>query len=141
MSGYQWVFDPNSGGVKINEAAKKRIEKRILQYAEANLSGRYTRLDIRFRGHFCYVDAYTEPVPPGPNWPPADWPESREEYMERLRNIPVHLVRLRYFGDDEKWGLAFCSYANDKYELSVFPTGEFRGSIELALQTAADFHL
>lgn len=52
-----------------------------------------------------------------------------------------HLFRLRYFGDEEAWGLAFYSYAHDKYELSVFPNGEFRGSPELALETAAAFHL
>ncbi len=140
MSPYQWVFDPDSGGVKIKEAVKKRTEKRIRDYAEAHLAGRHTRLEVRFRAQFCYVDAYTEPEPPGPNWPPPDWPESREEYLERLRNTPVHLFRLRYF-DDERWGLAFYSYANNKYELSVFPTGEFFGIPEVALQTAADFHL
>ena len=78
---------------------------------------------------------------PGSNWPPSDWSESHEEYLERQRNTPVHLFRLRYFGDDEEWGLAFYSYANNKYELSVFPTGKFFGSPEVALQTAAEFHL
>ena len=141
MPSKQWVFDPDSGGVKITESVKKRTEKRIRDYAETHFAGRYTRLDIRFRGQFCYVDAYTEPEPPGPNWPPADWPESREAYLERLRNTPVHLFRLRYFGDEEKWGFAFYSYANEKYELSVFPTGEFFGTPEVALQTAAELHL
>ena len=40
------------------------------------------------------------------NWPPADWPETREEYLERMRSTPVHLCRLRYFGED-RWGFAF----------------------------------
>jgi hypothetical protein len=127
--------------MKIKEAVKQRTKERIQNFAEANYSGRYTRLDIRFRGHFCYVDAYTEPEPPGPNWLSGDWPESREEYIERLRNIPYHLFRLRYFGDEERWGLAFYSYAQEKYELSVFPTGEFMGTPEQAFQTAAEFHL
>ncbi len=137
----QWVFDPNSGGVKIKETVKHRIKARILQYAETHFAGRYTRLDIRFRSQFCYVDAYTEPELLGPDWPPPDWPESREEYIERLRNTPTHLFRLRYFGDDDNWGLAFYSYAHDKYELSVFPSGEFRGPPEDALQIAANLHL
>ena len=141
MSGKQWVFDPNSGGVKIKAAVKQRLEARIRRYAEAQLAGRYTRLDIRFRGQFCYVDAYTEPEPPAPNWPPPDWPESRDEYLERLRHTPIHLFRLRYFGNEDSWGLAFYSYAHNKYELSVFPTGEFRGLPEEALQAAAEFHL
>ena len=69
MSRKQWVFDPNRGGVKLKAAVKQRLEARIGRYAEAHLAGRYRRLDIRFRGQFCYVDAYTEPEPPGPNCP------------------------------------------------------------------------
>jgi len=137
----QWVFDPNSGGVKIKEGIKQRTEARIQRYAEAHFAGRYTRLEIRFRGQFCYVDAYTEPQLPGPDWPPPDWPESREEYLERLRQTPIHLFRLRYFGNEESWGLAFYSYAQERYELSVFPTGDFFGAPEEALQAAAEFHL
>lgn len=141
MSPKQWVFDPNSGGVKIKEAVRRRTDQRIRRYAEVHFAGRYTRLDIRFRGQFCYVDAYTEPEPPGPDFPPPDWPESREEYLERLRNTPIHLFRLRFSGDEESWGLAFYSYASEKYELSVFPTGDFRGTPEEAFQAAGDFHL
>ena len=136
----QWTRDPNSGGVKLKENVKVRTHERIIKYAETNLTGRYTRLDIRFRTHFCYIDAYTEPDIPD-NWPPADYPETREEYIERLRDTPIHLLRLRYFGDDEKWGLSFYSYANNKYELSVFPSGDFFGTLEEALKTAAEFHL
>ncbi len=87
------------------------------------------------------MDAYTEPEPLGPDWPPPDWPESREAFQERLRNTPTHLFRLRYFGDEAEWGLAFYSYAHNKYELSVFPNGEFMGSPEEAFHTAAGFHL
>jgi len=141
MAAKQWVFDPGHGGVKIKEAVKQHTTRRIRTYAEKHLAGRYTRLDIRFRGQFCYVDAYTEPVAPGPDWPPPGGPESREEYLERLRNTPTHLFRLRYFGNEDTWGLAFYSYAHDKYQLSVFPTGEFFGTPELALKTAAELHL
>jgi len=141
MSSRGWGFDPDSGGVKIDDAVKRRIGERILCYAEAHFAGRYTRLDIRLRGQFCYVDAYTEPEPPGSGWPPPDWPETCEEYLERLRNTPTHLFRLRYFGDQEKWGWAFYSYANERYELSMFPSGEFLGSPEEAFQTAAGLYL
>jgi len=141
MSRKQWVFDPDSGGVKIKEAVQLRTRERIRRYAEAHFAGRYTRLDIRFRGQFCYVDAYREPEPPGPKWPPADWRETREQYLERLRNTPVHLFRLRYFADEEAWGFAFYSYANSEYELSVFPSGEFLGTPEEAFQTAAGVYL
>jgi len=141
MPSREWGFDPDSGGVKIDDAVKRRTSKRILCYAEAHFAGRYTRLDIRFRGQFCYIDAYTEPEPPSPGWPPPDWPETREEYLERLRNTPIHLCRLRYFGNQEEWGWAFYSYANERYELSMFPSGEFLDSPEEAFQTAAGLYL
>lgn len=90
MSKKRWVHDPNSGGVKIPEHKKREVQQRIKSFAAENYAGRYSRLDIRFRGQFCYIDAYTEPkVAEG--WPPDDWPETREEMIERLRNTPVHL--------------------------------------------------
>ncbi len=137
----QWVFDPDRGGTRIPEAVQRRTEQRIRRYAEQNFGGRYTRLDVRFRGQFCYVDAYTEPEPLGPNWPPPDWPESREEMIERLRNTPTHLCRLRYFGGEERWGFAFYTYSNERYELSVFPSGEFFGTPEEAFQVSAGVYL
>ena len=106
----RWGFDPNSGGQKIPESVKRDVENRIRRVAEEHFEGQYTRLDIRFKGQFCYIDAFAEPqVTEG--WPPKDWPETREEYIERLRNTPTHLCRLRYFGQDE-WGFAFYAYSS-----------------------------
>ncbi len=141
MAGNMWMRDPDSGGVKIDGDVKELTEKRIRRYAEANFSDQYTRLDIRFRSQFCYVDAFTEPEPPGPGWPPEGVSESREEYMERMRNTPWRLFRLRYFGNKQEWGLAFYSYSQNTYETSVFPGGDFFGTPEDAFQTAAEFHL
>ena len=135
-----WVWNPDAGGVKIPERVKLPTEERLRRYAEEHFAGKYTRLDIRFRGQFCYVDAYTEPVLT-PGWPPPDWPESREEHLERLRSTPTHLCRLRYFGDPEKWGFAFFGYSNEKYQLSVFPSGEFHGPPEEAFEAAANAYL
>ena len=56
--------------------------------------------------------------------------------IERLRNTPTQLCRLRYFGDD-KWGLAFYAYSSEKYELSVFPDGSFTGKPEDAFAASA----
>lgn len=140
MSRKQWVFDPDSGGKRIPESIKHQVEERLRRYAEQHFAGRYTRLDIRFRSQFCYIDAYAEPEPLGPGWPPPDWPETREEMMERLRNTPTHLCRLRYFGGD-RWGFAFYTYSHDKYELSVFPSGDFFGTPEEAFHTAAAVYL
>lgn len=133
----QWVFDPDSGGVRIPEAVKRRTKERIERYAAEHLAGRYTRLDIRFRGHFCYIDAFTEPQPLGENWPPPTWPETREEYLDRLRETPTHLCRLRFFGDEEGWGFAFYTYSNERYELCIFPSGGFFGPPEEAFQAAS----
>jgi hypothetical protein len=136
-----WVFAPDRGGVAISDAVKRRTEARLQGYAAQHFAGRYTRLDIRFRGQFCYVDAYTEPEPPGPDWPPADWPETREEMLERLRNAPTHLCRLRFFGREEHWGFAFYTYSNERYELSMFPSGEFFGPPEEAFRVSAELYL
>ena len=136
-----WVFDPDSGGTRIPDAVKRRTEERIRRYAEEHFAGSYNRLEIRFRGQFCYIDAYVEPEPLGPGWPPADWPETREEYLERQRNTPVHLCRLRYFGNQEGWGFAFYTYSHGRYELAVFPSGEFFGPPEEAFRVSAEAYL
>ncbi|MCC0179893.1 hypothetical protein I4641_23435 [Waterburya agarophytonicola K14] len=131
-----WVQDPNSGGVKITEKVRERVKQRILNYAETNYSGKYIRLDVRFRGQFCYIDAYKEPDIAA-DFPPPDFPESREEYLERRRNNPIHLCRLRYFGNEAGWGFAFYSYSSEKYKLSVFDNGEFYGTPEEAFESSA----
>ena len=61
--------------------------------------------------------------------------------QERLRNTPIHLCRLRYFGDEEGWGFAFFAYSSEHYELSVFPSGEFLGPPEDAFEAAAGAYL
>jgi hypothetical protein len=135
-----WVFAPDSGGVKIPERIKDEVRQRIDRVAQRRFKDKYTRLDIRFKGQFCYIDAYTEPPKPTRSWPPKDWPETREEYIERLRNTPTHLCRLRYFGDD-RWGFAFYTYSHERYELSTYPSGEFFGKPEEAFVTAASVYL
>ena len=117
------------------------MDARLRRDAEKHYAGRYSRLEIRFRSQFCYIDAYKEPAEPSPNWPPANWPETREEYMERLRNTPIRLCRLRYHGDEEHWGFAFFAYSSEKYELSVFPSGQFFGPPEDAFEVSANVHL
>ena len=69
-----WVFTPDRGGTPIPEPVRRRTEERIRRHAEQQFAGCYTRLEIRFHGQFCYIDAYTEPAPLPDDWPPADWP-------------------------------------------------------------------
>jgi hypothetical protein len=131
-----WVYDPHSSGVKIPQAMREWTRTRILAYAEKHHSGKYTRIDVRFHGQLCYIDAYTEPYVP-PDFDALALGESREEYIERRRNVPVHLCRLRYFGNEDRWSMAFYTYSHDKYEPCVFDSGSFHGTPEEAFETSA----
>lgn len=130
----------DSGGVPIPKSMYAELSQRIEKVAKKEFAGRYTRLDFRFKGKFFYIDAYTEPtVTPG--WPPADWPETSDERVARLRETPTHLCRLRYFGEKNRWGFAFYKYSDEKYEVSVFPNGQFYGKPEDAFRAAAGAYL
>jgi hypothetical protein len=131
-----WVRDPHAGGVKILPRVQERTKQRILSYAETHYAGKYTRLAFRFRGPFCYIDAYTEPSAPA-DFPPPGFPETREAYLARVRSTPIHLCRLRYFGNEDAWTFAFYTYSHEKYEPCVFNNGTFYGTPEEAFETAA----
>jgi hypothetical protein len=131
-----WVRDPNAGGTKIPTAVQDRTKQRILEYAQQNYADKYLRLGIRFKGQFCYIDAYKEPGL-AEGFPPPDFPESREELEDRLRNTPIHLCRLRYFGNEEKWGFAFYTYSDEKYKTCMFRNGTFYGTPEEAFAQSA----
>jgi hypothetical protein len=128
--------EPDEDGVPIPEEVRAQVRRRVEAFAAKHYAGKYTRLGFRFHGHFCYIDAYEEPVP-------GSYPaflhgaESEEEFYERLRQTPIHLCRLRYFGKDDHWGLAFYTYSNSRYELSVFNTGSFWGTPEEGFDTSA----
>jgi hypothetical protein len=131
-----WVLDPHSGGAKIPEAVQRETEKRLLAHAAKKHKGRYARLDIRFKGQFCYVDAYQEPQEPV--YVPRG--EKLEAVRERLRNTPLHLCRLRYSGPHhgaKYWTLGFYKYSDEKYEASVFHSGDMYGTPEEGLDVGA----
>lgn len=131
-----WMRDPHSGGVKIPALLQEVVRERVIAFAEKNYSGKFTRLDIRFKGHFCYIDAYTEPEVPS-NFDPVLYSKTREEYVERLRNTPTHLCRLRYHGQVDSWSMDFYTYSNEKYEPCVFENGSFFGTPEEAFKIGA----
>ncbi|NQU63070.1 MAG: hypothetical protein HQ517_02135 [SAR324 cluster bacterium] len=131
-----WVYDPHSGGVKIPETVRISTRKRILEYASKHYSGKHIRIDVRFRGQLCYIDAYTEPYVPL-DFDTSLFGVSREERIEHLRNVPTHLCRLRYFGDEDNWSMAFFTYSHMKYEPSIFNNGSFHGTPEEAFETSA----
>lgn len=128
------VYNPHTGGKSIPPAVRLRTERRIVEYAKEHLAGRFIRLEVRFRGALCYIDGYQEPDLPATLKPPAG--ETRDQWKERLRSTPYHLCRIRYFGNEERWGFAFYTYAHEKYEPSFLMTGEDNGTPEEALATA-----
>jgi hypothetical protein len=133
-----WVQTPTSGGRSVPKPLRRRIEERINRHAKRRFKGKYTHLAIRFRGKFCYIDAYTEPEVP--KRLPRDFPETKQELVERLRNTPTHLCRLRCFSED-RWSFAVHTYSNEKYEDAVFPSGDFWGTPEEAFEVAAGLYL
>ena len=83
----QWVFDPDIGGQAIPEAVKLEVKKRIERVADQRFKGFYIRLDIRYRGQFCYIDAYRDIHMRKGSRMPKDWPETRAQFQERMRNL------------------------------------------------------
>ena len=136
MARKTWVCNPQSGGRKIPDAIKAGLRQRILDHAEKHYAGRYNRIEIRFRGQFCYIDAYIEPYV-AKDYDPQLFGESREERIERLRNAPTQLCRLRYFGDDNRWSMAFYTYSHEEYEPCLFPNGSWHGTPEEAFDTSS----
>jgi hypothetical protein len=136
MRGKTWVYDPHSGGVKIPPAIRTETAKRIEKHAQAKYAGKFTRLDIRFRGALCYIDAFVEPEEPSKKLLEITG-ETPEQYLERLHNTPVHLCRLRYFGDENAWSLAFYTYSHERYEPCMFPNGTDHGTPEEAFDVGA----
>ena len=110
-----WAYNPHAGGVTIPPVVRFRTERRIRAYADAHYKGRFTRLDIRFRGALCYIDAFVEPD----------------------SEVPLHLCRLRYFRNEEAWSMAFYTYSHEKYEPCMFGNGTWHGTPEEAFEIGA----
>ena len=104
-----WVWDPHAGGTPISATVQEETRARIVAAAQRRGLKSVFRLEIRFKGSFCYIDAY-EPDSP----------------------LPTHLCRLRYFcaRGPKAWSLAFYTYSNENYEPCVFPSGEEFGTPE-----------
>ena len=134
-----WMRDPHSGGVKIPKDVQERLKRRIEKYAAKNYRGRYERLGIRFKGVLCYIDAYQREFDEPPKSFLKTTGETKEEYLKRLSEMPTHLCRLRYFGNDEEWSLSFYTYSNEKYEPCVFTNGSFYGTPEEGFDIGATY--
>lgn len=119
MSPWAWVFDPHSGGTEISPKLQEETRQRILAAAKKSQIENFTRLEIRFRGPFCYIDAW-------------------ETASDRL---PTHICRLRYFSGRQRWSLAFYTYSHEKYEPSFFRSGKECGTPEEAWETVGSIYL
>ena len=133
-----WVYNPHTGGKSIPPGVKARTERRILDYAAKHYASKFARIDVRFHGALCYIDVYTEPDLPRGVAPPTG--ETRAQWIERLRNTPTHLCRIRYFGNEDRWSFAWYTYSHEKYEPSFLITGEDHGTPEEAFETSARFY-
>ena len=133
--GKQRVFDAHTGGRPVPVAVQDAVRLRILNHAQAHYAGKFIRIDVRFRGALCYIDAYQEPGPDGERLAKLCG-ETPEKYIEGIRNTPVHLVRLRYF-DEDRWSLAFYTYSHERYEPCLYPNGEAFGTVEQVFDVGA----
>jgi hypothetical protein len=133
--GWTWgPAQPKNIPATVQASTRKRIE----EHAAKNFAGRYARLDIRFRGRFCYVDAFKEPDVKH-DAPPSWFEGTAEQWWQQMRDTPLHLIRLTYTGDVEKWELAFFTYSNEKYSECVFPDGQFEGVPEQGFDIGATY--
>jgi hypothetical protein len=133
----RWVYNPHTGGKSIPPGIRTRTERRILDYAAKHYSGKFTQIDVRFHGALCYIDAYVEPYVPRESGPPAG--QKRSEWIEGLRNTTIHICRIRYFGNEDRWSFAWYTYAHEKYEPAFLITGADQGTPEEACEAAALF--
>ncbi len=131
-----WVYSPHSGGSKVPPHVQQKTRDRILAYAEKHYAGKFNRIDVRFRGQFCYIDAYVESEVPK-NFDEKLFGETRQAHIDRLRNTPIHLCRLRYSSLRDSWSMAFYTYSREKYEPCMFNNGSWTGTPEEAFEVAA----
>jgi hypothetical protein len=133
-----WMHNPHAGGTTIPSEVREEMDRRTRAYAERRYAGAFSRLDIRVHGPLCYIDAYVEPEPPSRRLLHV-LHETRAQFLNRVREAPLHLCRLRYFGGQKIWSMAFYTYSNERYEPCTFPNGPFYGTPEEAFEVGAAY--
>ena len=131
-----WMSSPHTGGSHIPPHVREETRQRVLAYAATHYAGRYSRIDVRFRGALCYIDAYVEPDPPSKAQLAARR-ETKQQYYEHLREIPIHICRIRWFAGRQHWSVAFYTYSHERYEATFFPDGSMFGTPEDAFDVGA----
>jgi hypothetical protein len=107
-----WCFAPQAGGVKISPVTIPAIISQIEAYEKKQAWYPCFKLKTRFKGQFCYLDAFKEGDEPFP------------------------IGRLRHFGP-LNWSLAFYAYSTETYQPCVFQNGEWIGKIEDAIDVCS----
>jgi hypothetical protein len=110
-----WVYNPHRAASRSLPQFVSELSEEFEPTPKPITTGRFSRLDIRFRGALCYIDAYIEAHP----------------------DVPLHLWRLRYVRNEEAWSMAFYTYSHEKYEPCMFGNGNFHGTPEEGFEIAA----
>jgi hypothetical protein len=87
------------------------------------------------RSQFYYIDAYSEPQL-SDDYDPQLLGMSRQ-FIEQMRNTPMHLCRLCYFGNEDSWFMDFYTYSHKKYEPCVLNDGDWMGTPEQAFDASS----
>jgi len=136
-----WVFNPNSGGKPIPELVQRRTDARLRSYAESTTPDGMA--DSRFGSAASSVMStrtrnLRSPVQTGRQ--PTGRRHARSTWSVCVIR-PSTCVGCGNAGMRNIWGFAFFAYSSDKYELSVFPLGQFFGPPEDAFEVSANVHL
>ena len=89
----RWVYAPHSGGVDIPDRVREKTRQRILTSASSTFPANIPASKCASR-ESSVTSTHIPNLKLPPGWPPPDFPETREQHIERLRNIPTHLRRL-----------------------------------------------
>ncbi len=108
------MFAPHSGGSPIPPVLQNETRRRIVAHADRHYRAGFDRIDVWFRGQFCYIDAYKDG-----------------------EDAPTHLCRLRYFSGHGGWSVAFYTYSHERYEPTFFESGKDLGTPEEGLDVGA----
>ncbi len=104
----------------IPDSTKSSLDQRLLARARERWPQIHD-IELRFRGHFAYIDA-------------------RTAGHEDVKPVQQKLCRLRYGGSAQLWGFAIYRASHDDYDDSILPSGLPVGSAEEALDTACGLY-
>jgi len=100
-----WIKDNSPDEEKISVKDYEKIKKQIEAYSTKKSWHNSHKLQLRFKGKFCYVDD-----------------------LEKDGSVSP-LGRLRYYGTN-KWSIDFFTYSDERYKPCALRNGSLIGSIE-----------